>query len=183
MEYFQEESGWKEEEFLKKFSALLQGMKFGGRITLELGRSIAASCGSYLTKVADAKTNQGRNYAIVDGGIHHLTYYGAFMGMKQPKCRLYPARRSEDDMQNWTVCGSLCTVNDILIRRYPAAGLCEGDILEFQNAGAYCMTEGISLFLSRELPRVILINKKGGFQSIRDHVRTDILNTPYYEEV
>lgn len=86
-------------------------------------------------------------------------------------------------MQNWTVCGSLCTVNDILIRRYPAAGLCEGDILEFQNAGAYCMTEGISLFLSRELPRVILINKKGGFQSIRDHVRTDILNTPYYEEV
>lgn len=183
VKYFQEESGWKEEEFLKKFSALLQGMKFGGRITLELGRSIAASCGSYLTKVADAKTNQGRNYAIVDGGIHHLTYYGAFMGMKQPKCRLYPARRSEDDMQNWTVCGSLCTVNDILIRRYPAAGLCEGDILEFQNAGAYCMTEGISLFLSRELPRVILINKKGGFQSIRDHVRTDILNTPYYEEV
>ena len=38
------------------------------QVVLELGRSVVASCGTYLTSVVDTKTNVGSNYAIVDGG-------------------------------------------------------------------------------------------------------------------
>ena len=46
----------------------------------------------------------------------------------------------------------LCTINDILVKRLPLGGLEIGDVLVFEQAGAYCMTEGIALFLSRDLP-------------------------------
>ena len=62
-------------------------MAFQGPLTLEIGRGLTACCGTYLTTVVDAKTNQKVNYAIVDGGIHHLTYYGGAMAMKQPPVR------------------------------------------------------------------------------------------------
>ena len=37
----------------------------------------------------------------------------------------------------------------------------------FKNAGAYCMTEGISLFLSRDLPAVVWMKKNGETQLLR----------------
>ena len=73
--YFQGEE-FDEVEFLKEFSNGIDNMKYKGKIVIELGRSIAASCGYYITKVVDKKTNKGQNYAILDGGIHHLVYYG-----------------------------------------------------------------------------------------------------------
>ncbi|MFR4803922.1 MAG: alanine racemase [Eggerthellaceae bacterium] len=45
------------------------------------GRSIAADCGAYLTSVVDAKTTSAQNYAIVDGGMHQISYYGHSMAM------------------------------------------------------------------------------------------------------
>lgn len=64
-------------------------------MTLELGRSIAASCGTYLTRVVDVKRNKNQNYAIVDGGMHQMVYYGQSMAMQLPDCRLFPARAGE----------------------------------------------------------------------------------------
>ena len=71
---------------MEEFSALLRGMEYPGPVTLELGRSLTASCGTYLTRVVDVKTNATGNYAILDGGIHHLVYYGQSMGMRRPPC-------------------------------------------------------------------------------------------------
>ena len=81
--YFKSEE-FDEKTFFEEFSKILNNMKFKGQITLEVGRSMVASCGSYMTKVVDMKTNNGQNYAIVDGGIHQLVYYGQTMAMKHP---------------------------------------------------------------------------------------------------
>jgi len=51
-----------------------------------------------------------------------------------------------------------------------------GDVLRFDNTGAYCMTEGISLFLSRDLPRVCLIDADGEVRLVRDLEPTWQLN-------
>lgn len=164
-----------EEEFLQNFSQLLDDMKLRAKITLEIGRSLAASCGSYFTRVVDMKESKNQNYAIVDGGMNHITYYGQSMAMKHPFHSAFPARE-DGEQKNWNICGSLCTVNDILMKNTPFTDLRIGDALIFENTGAYCMTEGISLFLSRDLPQILLIDENGAVISARDFVPTYKLN-------
>lgn len=169
-----------EVHFMEEFSSMISDMSFRGKIVLELGRSIAASCGTYVTKVVDTKTNHGQNYGIVDGGMNHIVYYGQSMAMKHPVLRkLFSA--ADDNKEKWNICGSLCTVNDILVKQFPLCDLHVGDVLIFENTGAYCMTEGISLFLSRDLPEVILLKNNEAYKVVRSNVPTDCLNTPLEE--
>ena len=167
-----------EDKYLEEFSSIIDNMNYKGRIILELGRSIAASCGTYITKVVDKKTNKGENYAILDGGINHLVYFGQTMAMKVPHFKIYP-ERDEDNIQNWNLMGSLCTTNDILVKQLPISNLNIGDTFVFENTGAYCMTEGISLFLSRELPKVAL-KKNNELKIVRDAFKTYKLNMSNY---
>ena len=175
--YFQGEE-FDEIGFLKEFSNGIDNMKYSGKIVIELGRSIAASCGYYLTKVVDKKTNKGQNYAILDGGIHHLVYYGQTMAMKFPHLEIYPSRENANS-EDWNLMGSLCTINDIIIKQYPVSNLQIGDMFLFKNTGAYCMTEGISLFLSRELPQVVLL-RNGELHLVRKSFKTYTLNKSDY---
>lgn len=174
--YFEGEQ-FDEKTYLKEVSIMLESMQYNGEIILELGRSISASCGTYITSVVDTKCNGNEYYAIVDGGMHQFVYYGQSMAMKHPKIRLISSRE-ESKIQNWNICGSLCTVNDFLVKRLPMPSPQVGDALVFENAGAYCTTEGISLFLSRELPSIVMLEKSGNFKIIRKKIQTEILNTP-----
>lgn len=173
--YYFQNTEFDEEVYLKEFSQIISNMEYKGKIVLELGRSIAASCGYYITKVVDKKTNKGQNYAILDGGINHITYYGQTMAMKLPKCSIYPQRENTEN-EKWNLCGSLCTINDILVKQFPVGNLQIGDVFIFENTGAYCMTEGISLFLSRELPQVIKLKEDGSLELVRDSLPTYVLN-------
>lgn len=172
--YFQN-SEFDEDSFLTEFASYLNQMKYSGKKILEIGRSIAASCGKYITKVVDMKVNKSQNYAILDGGIHHLTYYGQSMAMKIPKCSVYPKREISGE-EKWNLFGSLCTINDILVKQFPVSNLKIGDVFIFENTGAYCMTEGISLFLSRRLPKVIKITENGNIETLREHLDTYNIN-------
>lgn len=174
--YFEGE-GFDEAEYLKAFSEMLDGMNYQGEFVLELGRSIAASCGTYITRVVDIKKNHSENYAIVDGGMHQIVYFGQFMAMKHPKIRLFP-EREDANTEEWNICGSLCTVNDILVKKLPLSNLKIGDVLVFSKTGAYCATEGISLFLTRELPEVVILDENGKFTSVRKPTETELFNTP-----
>lgn len=173
--YYFQNTEFDENAYLDEFSNMISNMKFKGKKILELGRSIAASCGNYITTVVDRKINKGQNYAILDGGIHHLTYYGQSMAMKLPKCEIYPERTNKEN-EKWNLCGSLCTINDILVKQFPVGNIQIGDVFIFENTGAYCMTEGISLFLSRELPAVIKIDENKNINLIRENVPTYLLN-------
>lgn len=177
--YFEDEK-LDEEALFKGFSEILRSMKYKTKISLEIGRSIAASCGSYFTSVVDAKTNKDQNYAITDGGMHQLVYFGQFMAMKKPFLEVLPSRDA-GEVKEWNLCGSLCTANDILVKQLYIRDLHIGDTVMFKNTGAYCPTEGISLFLSRDLPRVIILGEDGGFTSVREPVDTYKFNLSKYE--
>lgn len=172
--YFQNDE-FNEKEFIEGFAEILKNMNFKCKIILELGRSIAASCGYYITKVVDRKINKNQKYAILDGGINQLVYYGQSMAMKLPKCKVYPKRDNLDE-EKWNLCGSLCTINDILVKQFPVGNLNINDLFVFENTGAYCMTEGIALFLSRNLPKVIKLKKNNELELIRNDLSTYIFN-------
>ena len=152
-------------------------MAFRAKITLELGRSMAACCGSYYTHVVDKKCNKGQNYLLVDGGMHQIVYFGQYMGMKHPMLTLC-GKETAPIADSWNICGSLCSMNDILAKSVPLPEVAVGDTLCFHNAGAYCMTEGIALFLSRELPAVYLIGEDGTETLARFPVETAQFNSP-----
>ena len=142
--------------------------------TLELGRYLAASCGYYVTQVVDTKCNQEKNFCLVDGGIHHVNYYGQNMAMRVPKILHIKGEKRNSDAQGqeWTVCGSLCTFADILVRKKDFVDLQEGDWLVFKNIGAYAVTEAIYLLLSRKMPAVYLYNKKNELHEVRGRLKT-----------
>lgn len=185
-----------EHAFLTAYARMLASLAFDGRIVLELGRSLVASCGTYLTRVVDTKRVSGQNYAIVDGGINQLVYFGQSMAMRQPPVHLLddhcvaevdadanpgaeaPLHCEGGEAEAWTVCGALCTTNDLLAKQLPLPGLALGSVLAFEKTGAYSMTEGISLFLSRDLPRVAIVDASGRSHLVREGLRTDPFNTP-----
>lgn len=172
IQYYEGEEN-KEEDYLQTFYDCVMNLVFQGRFILELGRSIAASCGSYVTKICDIKSNKNGNFALADGGMHQLVYYGSGLAMKQPILEVKPYR--SDNIKDYNVCGSLCTINDFLVKHLEA-DLRVGDYLIFKNTGAYSLTEGISLFLSRDLPRIFM-HKEGKIVMLRDKFDTYSFNT------
>lgn len=168
-----------EDVIFSEFSQLVSEMKFKAKIVIELGRSIAASCGRYYTHIVDIKRNKDQNYAIIDGGMHQLSYYGQYMAMKQPFLSVY-GKESQDKTQSWNICGSLCSMNDIVSKQTELSDIEIGDIICFENTGAYSVTEGISLFLSRDIPAVYLTDGKNGYRCVREPYESNLLNTPIY---
>lgn len=119
--YFKEDT-INEDELIGGFAQLLNEMTSKPKITLELGRSIAA------------------------------------------------------------ICGSLCSMNDIIAKQISLPDIEIGDIICFENTGAYCMTEGISLFLSRDIPSVYIKKEDGTYLCVRDSFETFNLNKPNYRK-
>ena len=171
--YFEAEKDNGFEEQLSELNELLDIAGQFKSITLEMGRFIASECGSFCTSVVDIKHNEGYNYCIVDGGIHQLNYYGQTMGMKKPYMDVIT---TSNELTKWNVCGSLCTVNDVILRDVELPKLNIGDVLVFKNCGAYSVTEGMALFLSRELPEVLFYDNENGFRIVRRQIGTDIFN-------
>ena len=48
----------------------------------------------------------------------------------------------------------------------------------FHQAGAYAVTEGMTLFLTRDIPAVVMASVAGGAVLVRGHLETYELNTP-----
>ncbi len=146
-----------------------------------------------MTRVVDTKQNQGQDYCIVDGGINHVNYYGQAMAMKIPAIRHLPQSISQGmpadhipgENTQWTVCGSLCTSGDMLVKNLPLSGLRTGDMLVFDRIGAYAVTEGIYLFLSRGLPAVLTYEREAGLKLVRGALPTSPINDgsiQYFED-
>lgn len=175
-DYFGDDPEGRDMAVLAEAGAMIAAVAARRSVTVEFGRFLASPCGIYLTAAADIKNNNGENFVICDGGINHLKYYGQTMAMQTPPITLLGdhGEKTED----YTLCGSLCTTADILVRKVALPALSVGDVLAFGRCGAYSVTEGIGLFLSRQLPRIVLHSERGGNRLLRDFYGTDILNSP-----
>lgn len=163
---------------LEQFVKLIKNSKYN--YTIELGRYIASCCGKYITKIMDVKSDKKNHYVIIDGGINHINYYGQMMGMKNPLVNHIKSKTenllSLTDAVDYTIAGSLCTTADIVLRKIKLESPENGDLLIFNEIGAYSVTEGIYLFLSHPLPTVLLYNGKN-YSVLRKTQETYTLNS------
>lgn len=159
---------------LDEVAVLLNNFAKKYPLSVEFGRFFAADCGTYFTKIVDTKTVNGIHYAICDGGIHHLRYYGQTMAMQIPKMDVINPVHFDEDY--WSLCGSLCTVADVLVRKVRLKGIDRGSVLAFRRCGAYSVTEGSVLFLSRAMPKIFVYSELSGLMKIRDIVESYTMN-------
>lgn len=140
------------------------------RLVFEPGRFLVAEAGTYVTRVLGTKRSRGVDYVFVDGGIHHFLRPVLFD--TPHRVRLIPAqngrspRFSSLSKKSLVISGPLCTSLDVL---HPAAHLPRperGDLLAFENAGAYGYTESMPLFLSHEWPAEVGL-RRGRFAALR----------------
>lgn len=170
--YFEGEDFDKLYQPLEMMVAAIKEKQRNYQVVLELGRFFAFSCGTYLTRVEEVKNNKGSNYVLVDGGIHHLNYYGQNMAMRVPKMELFSmsdeAENIEPETEDCTICGSLCTMADVLVRKWNGKLPQEEDVFMFYNAGSYSVTEAPALFLSRKMPVIYSYSEECGLEVLRD---------------
>lgn len=161
---------------IRELAPDLKAMAERCELTIEMGRFFASECGHYLTTVIDTKVNRGSGFAILDGGMHHVNYLGGMMGMRVPVITHIPGDNHEcSEVADWSLCGSLCTTADVLVRKMALSGLTPGDVLAFHNIGAYSVTEGPALFLSRNMPKIVLYGE-GGARLVRDTIESSKIN-------
>ena len=188
------------EEFGAPYDELEEVARFvkeqGGKYqyVFEMGRYIAADCGYYATSVVDKKRTDEKWFALLDGGMNHVNYYGQTMAMRIPRMTHYQKKTDSlydascyhekcgvdeelaEKSEAFCLCGSLCTFADVLVRKMFLKDLQLDDVLVFHNIGAYSITEGIYLFLSRSMPEVYFYNEENGLVLVRERFETSSIN-------
>lgn len=154
----------------------IQNQNIPYKLVVELGRYLVASSGSYLTRIVDLKKAEERKYCMVDGGIHHLNYYGQNMAMRTPVIEHISYENIGVETEEYMICGSLCTFADILARGLPLTKPEIGDILIFKNCGAYSVTEASYLFLSRDMPGIYMYKDDLEIEIIKKATQTWKMN-------
>jgi diaminopimelate decarboxylase len=91
----------------------------------------------------------------------------------------YSIKPQDESLENpiaYCICGSLCTVADVLLREVELPKMHIGDVMEFGRCGAYSMTEAPALFLSRPMPAIYVKSKEKGEEQLREHIHAARLN-------
>ena len=70
----------------------------------------------------------------------------------------------------------MCTVADVLVREVELPVVSRNDVILFHRCGAYSVTEGSALFLSRKMPEVYLYNEAVGLEKMRGFIDTASIN-------
>ncbi|MEK5115059.1 MULTISPECIES: decarboxylase [Bacillus] len=132
-------------------------------IAFESGRYLTATCGCLIGTVQSVKESKGKKFCIVDFGINHL---GGMSGLRRiPTIELNVFKSDMDninreEMDSVTIVGPLCTPLDYLAKNINVSKLQTNDIVVVPNVGAYGLTASLLAFLSREIPREIIIKNQ-----------------------
>ena len=123
------------------------------KVWMELGRYAVGPYGHYCTRVIDRKTVRGKDLIVTEGGINHIARPG--LTNQAFPCELF--RKSDKELQKFTVHGPLCTALDKLGDFEFPNDIGPGDWLCFHQAGAYGFTESMPFFLCHDLPAEVII--------------------------
>lgn len=125
-------------------------------LLFEPGRVLVGNAGILVTKVLYTKTNQGKNFIVVDAAMNDLirpSFYEAFHAIE-------PVRLSSRKLITADIVGPICETGDYLAR-----GRClqlpeRGDLLAVMSAGAYGFTMSSNYNSRPRIPEVLVIGKK-----------------------
>ena len=133
-------------------------------LILEPGRWLVAEAGIYVARVLYRKRSGRKEFAIVDGGMHHNYLLAGGMGQvirRNFALIIIPprgARREPVDGLELDIAGRLCTPQDVLATGVQVEReVLRGDYVVFLDCGAYGWTASPVDFLSHPRPALHLI--------------------------
>lgn len=107
------------------------------QLVLEPGRSMVGNAGVLLTQVEYLKSNQDKNFAIVDAAMNDLirpTLYDAWHDVEA-----VTPHQTDEVAPSYDIVGPICESGDWLAKDR-ALHLKQGDLLAIMSAGAYAFT-------------------------------------------
>ena len=148
------------EKLGKRFNAFAKAYGKPLTLTFEPGKFLVSESGKFLVQVNVVKQTTSTVFAQVDSGFNHLI-----------RPMLYGSQHEIHNISNpkgrerfYSVVGYICET-DTFANNRRISEISEGDILAFDNAGAYCFTMA-SNYNSRYRPAEVLI-KNGEAHLIR----------------
>lgn len=115
------------------FSVVLE--KFANRnleILVEPGRSISANAGIFITQVEYLKSNEHKNFAIVDGAMNDLIRPALYSAWQE----IISVEKANNEAAIYDVVGPVCESSDFLGKERELK-IAAGDLLAVRSAGAY----------------------------------------------
>jgi diaminopimelate decarboxylase len=106
---------------------------FDGEVVIEPGRAIIANAGILLTRVVVLKTNEHKNFAVVDAAMNDLlrpSLYGAWQNI------VVVNLHSPAQALIYDVVGPICETGDFLGKQRELS-IKTGDLLAIRSSGAY----------------------------------------------
>jgi diaminopimelate decarboxylase len=153
--YKEDDSATNIEEFgkimCKRFNEFCKEYGKDLAIVFEPGKFLVSECGYFLTKVNVVKPNTNTIFAGIDSGLNHLIrpmYYDAYHHIDN-------ISNASGKEKEYTVVGYICET-DTFAKNRPITEIRQGDVLAFQNAGAYCYSMA-SNYNSRYRPAEVLV--------------------------
>jgi len=129
---------------------------------IEPGRFLVGESGVYATRVLYYKRCRSKEFAVVDGGMHHHYLLAGGMGQiirQNFEMDILPAgERKPREPYRLDVAGCLCTPQDLLAAGYEYdREVAAGDCVVFFNSGTYGPSASPAAFLSHERAGEIVV--------------------------
>lgn len=156
-------------ELSEKFNGFCK--EYGKDLTLifEPGKFLVSESGKFLTKVNVVKQTTSMVFAQVDSGFNHLgrpMLYDAYH-------HIHNISNPDGRNRYYSVTGYICETDTFGTNRC-IGEISEGDILCFDNAGAYCFTMA-SQYNSRYRPAEVLVYKGQDYLIRKEEEFKDLL--------
>lgn len=132
-------------------------------LIFESGRFILAKAGKFITKVLYKKESKGKKYVVCDGGSNFHAA-SAFLGRSIRNNYPMYAIPDEDEKEEMTVTGPLCTPTDVIGQSVQInKNIKEGDYIVIDKSGAYGLTYSPLAFLGHKKPIEIMKYKQNTY--------------------
>lgn len=144
------------QEFINAILPKLEGRNL--KLVLEPGRSIAANAGIFVTEVEFLKSNDEKNFAIVDAGMNDLIRPSLYSAWQ----KIVPVQPRTDTQSTETklydIVGPVCETGDFLGKDRELA-IQPGDLLAVKSSGAYGFVMA-SNYNTRNRPAEVMVDGK-----------------------
>ena len=150
----------------KRFNLFCENYGKSLKLAFEPGKFLVSESGNFITQVNSIKQTTSTVFAQVDSGFNHFIrpmFYGA-------KHEIKNISNPNGKEKFYSVVGYVCET-DTFAHNVRINEICEGDLLSFKNAGAYCFMMS-SNYNSRFRPAEILYYK-GQYHLIRKRETID----------
>jgi len=122
------------------------------KLIFEPGRSIAANAGIFLTQVEFLKSNEEKNFAIIDGAMNDLIRPSLYSAWQE----VVAVEPRKGETKAWDLVGPVCETGDFL-GKDRQLNIIPGDLLAVKSSGAYGFVMA-SNYNSRGRPAEIMVD-------------------------